>query len=198
MDSPAQEQQDETHATKAKRTRRKPAAEQAQETKPDVFDQAIADHQASLQQPTQNGHAAKVKMERVEHSRESIPVGDLIVHRLDKGSNKAGIGILVQVPEGRTRTDDEKEAIRTVMKGETVTGRESPFKWNGLIQPKMWHAEIGYDAPPAKAVAIRLDAESRVHKLADALKHVQADPVGYRQMIEQQRAQAAQSQQIPD
>lgn len=135
-----------------------------------------------------NGHAAK--KEDTEHSKISIPVGDLVVHYLDKGSNKAGVGIFVEKPENRELTEAEKEAIRTEMHAKTVTGRESPQKWNGKIKPKMWHAEIGEDAHPAKAVAIRLDAESRTQNLAEALKHAQKDPEGYQKMVQQQREQA--------
>jgi hypothetical protein len=62
----------------------------------------------------------------------------------------------------------------------------------------MWHKDIGADAHTAKAVAIRLDAESRVEKLAEALKQHQADPVGYAEMVQQQREEAKNAERIPD
>jgi len=63
---------------------------------------------------------------------------------------------------------------------------------------KMWHKEIGIDSPPARSVAIRLDAESRVKKLADALKQYHHDPVGYAKQIQQERQLVNQGDRIPD
>jgi hypothetical protein len=68
----------------------------------------------------------------------------------------------------------------------------------------MWHKHIvrpGEDVaevPSSRPVAIRLDAERRVEKLAEALREHIADPVGYADMIRQQREQAANRERIPD
>jgi hypothetical protein len=119
----------------------------------------------------------------------------MLVHLLDKGDNEVGIGIRVEFPEGSKDrpTAEEKEIIRQHIKGED--GR-SGFEWKGPM--KMWHKEIGIDSPPARSVAIRLDAESRVKKLADALKQYHHDPVGYTGQIQQERQLANQGERIPD
>lgn len=128
-----------------------------------------------------------------------IRAGDLVVELVDFG-NAGGVGIRVIPNEGRMLTDEEKNIIRTHVKGEE--GHPSGFSWQG--KDKLWHKPIRRDGerlediPRARPVAIRLDAESRVEKLADALKQHAADPVGYAEQIKQQREQAAQSQHIPD
>ena len=165
----------------------------------DVFDQAIAAQQAVSEPANEtpaNGHAAAVKQRRaVEHSKIAVPAGDLTVHLLDKGDNEAGIGIRVTMPEGRKLTEEEKEIIRSNVKGEE-NGYPSGFAWNG--QMGMWHKDIGGDSAPARAVAIRLDAESRVNRIADELRQHQADPVGFAEMVQQRREQAAQGAALPD
>jgi hypothetical protein len=161
-----------------------PSGEPANDTNP-----AIA--------PT-NGHAAAVRQRRsVEHSKLTVPAGDMLVHLLDKGDNEAGIGIRITFQDGAKGrpTEEEKSIIRRVIKGE---GEERPsgFAWNK--ENNMWHKEIGADSPMSRSVAIRLDAESRVERLAEELREHQADPVGFAEMVQQRREQAAQVQTIPD
>jgi hypothetical protein len=155
----------------------------------DVFDEAIAAATA-VQEPEQTngnghapyianpsstrreGHAAAVAAKRVEHSKLTIPAGDLTVHLLDMGDNREGLGIRVTMPEGRKLTDEEKEIIRRHVKGEDG---QSGFVFDGPAG--MWHKPIGKrgesltDIPASRAVAIRLDAESRVKGLAAELQH---------------------------
>lgn len=129
-----------------------------------------------------------------------ITAGDLVVRLIDKGDNMAGIGIRVEVPEGRELSEEEKAIIRLHVKG--TEDKPSGFTWQGKLG--MWHKHIARegerldDIPPTRAVAIRLDAESRVERLAESLRHHQADPVGFADRIRQQREQAAQSERIPD
>jgi hypothetical protein len=92
----------------------------------------------------------------------------------------------------------DNEISRRHIKGED--GR-SGFQWSGPMG--MWHKNIlrpdeHPDDVPTRSVAIRLDAESRVKKLADALGQHHHDPVGYAQSVQQERQQASQSQGIPD
>jgi hypothetical protein len=135
-----------------------------------------------------DGHAAGVRR-RQEHSKLTIPAGDVLVHLLDKGDNLAGIGIRVEFPEGSQRpTEEEKEIIRRHIQGEDGRGG---FTWKSPI--KLWHKSIVRqgenpdDVPPSRPVAIRLDAESRVQKLADALRQHQADPQAYADRVRADR-----------
>ena len=91
-------------------------------------------------------------------------------------------------------------AIRHHLKADH--GKSSGFSWRRDFD--MWHKPIvrpdedPHNIPPSRAVAIRLDAENRVQKLADALKHHAADPVGYADQVRQEREHAAHGQAIPD
>ncbi len=188
----------------------------------DPFDAAIADRQAAqvVQQaaaatamPTEhatppahthhNGHAAAVKKRQsTPHVKLSVPAGDTVVHLLDKGDNTVGIGIRIAFPEGAKDrpTPEEKEIIRQHIKGEE--GERTGFNWdrqaNAWIKPIVREGEHPQDIPTTRPVAIRLDAENRVAKLAEALKHHQADPVGYAEQVKAQREQAAQGRGLPD
>lgn len=149
------------------------------------------------------GHAAALtaKRKKVEHSCRQFPAGELVVHYMDKADNRAGIGIMVEFPDNRKPTDEEKEVIRRIVKGE---GEKYPtdFKWNNDFG--MWHksferpGEELRDVPVNRIRAIRYDAEKRAERLADALRHHAQDPAGYAEMITQQREQAAQRDRIPD
>ncbi|QEL14739.1 hypothetical protein [Limnoglobus roseus] len=129
-----------------------------------------------------------------------VKAGDLAVRLIDAGDNRMGIGIKVDLPEGRTLSDEEKQIIRRHVKGED--GEQTGFSWDN--DNKMWLKQIvrqGEDpgsVPSTRPVAIRLDAESRVEKLADALRQHQADPVSYAESVRQRREQAAESGRIPD
>ena len=129
-----------------------------------------------------------------------VTAGDLVVQLIDKGDNRAGIGIRVKVPEGRTLTDEEMQIVRRHVKGED--GEQTGFSWDRDNQ--MWHKQIVRagenpdDVPRSRPVAIRLDAENRVEKLAESLKQHQADPVGFAEAVRQRREQAAESGRIPD
>ena len=131
-----------------------------------------------------DGHAAAVEWRRSDFpDKITIPAGDMKVQFIGKVDNRAGVGIRVVFHEGRKNcpTAEEKDIVCKYIKGED--GERTGFTWNG--QFGMWHPEIvrpGEDARNAAmtlTVAIRLDAESRVQELADALKHHQADAVGY-------------------
>ncbi|QEL18772.1 hypothetical protein [Limnoglobus roseus] len=130
----------------------------------------------------------------------SILAGDLTVRLIDKGDNEAGIGIRIETPNGRKLTDEEKDIVRRHVKGEE--GEQTGFKWNADVE--MWHKHIVREGeyvdqvPPSRPVAIRLDAERRVEKLAEALREHSADPVGYAEQVKQRREQAAESGRIPD
>lgn len=154
-------------------------------------------HIANPSSKRREGHAVSV---RKLPGSLSVTAGDLIVRLIDAGDNRMGIGIRVELPEGRQLTDDEKQIIRRHVKGED--GEQTGFSWDRDNQ--MWHKHIvregehSDDVPRTRPVAIRLDAESRVEKLAEALKHHQADPVGFAEMVKQRREQAAESSRIPD
>lgn len=197
-----------------------------QENAPDIFDEQIAlrqQEQAAQQEPVpsaipvqpaeqpvtghianptarprENGHAAAFR--RKLPDTLTIPVGDLKVQLIDKGDNRAGIGIRVEFPEGRKPTDEEKEIIRRHIKGEE--GQSTGFTWSGQIG--MWQKDIvrrgedSRDVPATRAVAIRLDAENRVKALAEDFKQLYTDPTGYAEKIRQQRDHAAQGQSLPD
>jgi hypothetical protein len=68
----------------------------------------------------------------------------------------------------------------------------------------VWHKDIlregerPDEVPPSRAVAIRLDAESRVKKLTAALAQHQFDPVGYAESVQQERQLASQGHGIPE
>lgn len=140
----------------------------------------------------ENGHAARV---RKLPSKLGIKAGDLEVQLIDKGDNAAGIGIRV-VPHNRQLSKEEKDVIREIVKAPSADGRPSGFDWEPGIG--MWLKEIGADAPGAKAVAIRLDAERRVERLAEALADHQRDPAGFAEREKQRREQAAERERIPD
>jgi hypothetical protein len=149
-----------------------------------------------------NGHAASVG--RRQHklpSTLSVKAGDMQVQLIDRGSNQDGIGIRVVFPDDRKPTEEEKAIIRAQVKGDD--DKPSGFTWMGG-DIGMWHKHIvrdgehAADVPPSRPVAIRLDAESRVQKLAEALREHSADPVGYADMVKQRREQAAESSRIPD
>lgn len=154
-------------------------------------------HIANPSSKRRERHAAAV---RKLPSTMSVVAGDLVVRLIDKGDNLAGIGIRVEMPEGRTLTEDEKAIIRKHVKGEE--GEQTGFRWDSDLQ--FWHKHIVREnefedqVPPSRPVAIRLDAESRVEKLADALRQHSADPAGYAEMIQQRREQAAQAGRTPD
>jgi hypothetical protein len=192
---------------------------------PDVFDQAIAAQQAQtdtiVQQvadgmqmppvtsdPAQAAAPAKsraatvtTKRNAVEHSKRRFPAGDLMVHYMDKADNSAGIGVMIEFPSNRKPTDEEKEIIRRIMKGE---GEQYPTDFNWRNDFGMWHkhferpGEDIRDVPMNRIRAIRYDAEKRAGRLAEALLQHQADPIGYAEMVKQQRQQAAQGERIPD
>lgn len=173
-----------------------PVAEGANDFNPAEFESAPAEL------PPAQTHAAKLATQRkkVEHSRFQHPAGDLTVHYMDKAVNKDGIGVMVELPPGRKLTDDEKAIISRIMNGE---GEQYPTGFNWRRDFGMWlkhferPGEDIRDVPSNRIIAIRLDAEKRAERLAEALRHHQADPVGYREMITQQREQAASRDHIP-
>jgi hypothetical protein len=150
-----------------------------------------------------NGHAAAVSRRQQKlPDKLEIPAGDMLVQLIDKSDNAAGIGIRVVFPDGAEGrpTAEEKAIIRRHVKGEE--GESTGFNWNGQVG--MWHKHIVRegehpdDVPATRAVAIRLDAENRVEKLADALRQHAADPVGYADRVRQDREQASHSHGFPD
>ena len=161
-------------------------------------------------QTTHAAHIANPSSKRRESHAESVTrrlpdkltltAGDLKVQLIDAGRNEMGIGVRVVFPEGRKPTDEEKEIIRRHMKGEE--GEQTGFKWD--VGAELWHKHILRegehvdDVPLSRPVAIRLDAESRVQKLAEALREHSADPAGYADMVKHRREQAAESSRIPD
>jgi hypothetical protein len=125
----------------------------------------------------------------------SIPAGEAVVQLIDKGNNAAGVGIRILLPNGRKPTDEEREIIRrhvTAAEGE----RPSGFEWKSQLG--MWLKGIGSDSAPSRAVAIRLDAERRVEKLAADLKEHYLDPAGFAARVRQEREQATQGHDLPD
>jgi hypothetical protein len=154
-----------------------------------------AQHEAAHSNGHGNGHVAAINRKTQEYSKRVIPAGDLAVHYISKADNKAGVGIKVEFPGGRKPNAEEKEIIRRIVKGE---GEQYPsgFEWKKDFA--MWHKHFErpdedlQDVPTIRIAAIRGDAERRAERLADALKQHQADPVGYREMVQQQRAQAGQ------
>lgn len=161
-------------------------------TDPTSFNPAEFDRQAQAAEvvsqvaahtamPPENGHshtaAVKKRARHQEHSKITLPAGDMKVHLLDRGQNEAGIAIRVEFPEGKDRpTAEKKEVIRSVMKADTQDGRPSGFEWKG--KSGAWVKDIGADSPPARSVAIRLDAEARTERLAEALKAAPGGPCG--------------------
>ena len=129
-----------------------------------------------------------------------VAAGELWVRLIDAGSNAAGIGIRVETPDGRTLTDGEKDIVRRHVRGED--GEKTGYSWDQ--DNRMWHKPIvragehPAAVPPVRAIAIRLDAESRVLKLAEALRDHAADPVGFAAREQQRREQAAEAERIPD
>jgi hypothetical protein len=191
--------------------RSRKAAEKEPDTSfnPEEFDPAMKPEAATAtadapsqeaQREVGNGFAATVGKRQIRPlpDKRTVNAGQARVQFIDKGDNMAGIGIRVVFPEGHQITNEEKEIIRRHVKGEE--GEKTGFAWQGDIG--MWHKHIARegeraeDIPASRAVAIRLDAESRVQKLADALRHHYADPIGYAAKIENEREQAAQSQAI--
>lgn len=171
-----------------------PTAVSAPEAPPVEQDKPVTGHLANPS-ATPRPHNFAQQVKKSLPSKMSVSAGDMIVQLIDAGNNEMGIGIRVVFPEGSKNrpTAEEKEIIREHMKGEN--GRPG-LNWDR--HAGMWHAEIGADSPPARNVAIRLNAESRVEKLAEALKHHAADPVGYADMVKHQREQAAERDRIPD
>ena len=154
-------------------------------------------HIANPSSKRRESHAAAV---RKLPGTLTVMAGDLAVRLIDAGDNGMGIGIRVEVPEGCKLTEDEKAIIRRHVKGED--GEQTGFAWDDFN--KMWHKaivrqnEFEDQVPPSRPVAIRLDAENRVEKLAEALRQHSADPAGYAEMILQRREQAAEAGRIPD
>lgn len=115
-----------------------------------------------------------------------VKAGDLAVRMIDAGDNRMGIGIKVEVPEGRTLTHEEKDIIRKHVRGEE--GEHTGFRWDH--DNRMWHKAIVQnfenpdEIPPTRPVAIRLDAESRVEKLAEALRQHHGKAEGFVQAEE--------------
>jgi len=143
-------------------------------------------------------HAASVA--RRLPSTLGVAAGDLVVKLVDKGDNSAGIGIRVELPNGRTLTDAEKEIIRQHVKGGEGE-QPSGFAWNGQVgmwaKPIVRQNEDPRDVPSNRPVAIRLDAEARVERLAEALRHHSADPQSYAELVRQQREHAANADRVP-
>ncbi|MCE9565760.1 MAG: hypothetical protein K8U57_27360 [Planctomycetes bacterium] len=152
--------------------------------------------------PVQSHAEAVTKRQSNLPSKLSVSAGDMKVQMIDKGDNAAGIGIRVVFPDGAENrpTEEEKAIIRRHVKGEE--GENTGFNWNGSVG--MWHKHIvrhgehPEDVPGTRAVAIRLDAENRVEKLAEALRQHSADPVGFAESVRQRREQAVQGHGIPD
>jgi hypothetical protein len=130
----------------------------------------------------------------------TVTAGDMKVQLIDAGRNELGVGIRVVFPQGRGPTDQEKELIRSHIRGED--GEPSGYKWDanaGLWhRPILKHGEHPEDVPPMRAVHVRLDGESRVQKLAEALREHSTDPVGYADMVQNRREQPANADRIPD
>jgi hypothetical protein len=146
---------------------------------------------------TRRGHAAAVT--RRQHDlpdKMTMVAGDLKVQMIDRGSNEAGVGIKVVFLNGRKPTPEELEIIRDHMKGEN--GRPG-LNWDR--HAGMWHAEIvrpgehPNEVPASRPVAVRLSVESRVQKLAEALREHQADPAGFAEQVRQRREQG--SERVP-
>lgn len=186
---------------------------------PDVFDEQIACQAEQVHRDAEHraatAHIANPSSVRrphhgfanaVSHRRNNLPstlgikAGDMQVQLIDKGNNMAGIGIRVVFPEDRKPTEEEKAIIRHHVKGEG--DERTGFNYNGSLG--MWHKDIARpgegpsDIPASRAVAIRLDAESRVEKLAEALRQHSADPVGFAESVRQRREEAANAERIPD
>ena len=158
-------------------------------------------HIANPSSTRRESHAEAVtRRQAALPSKLTVSAGDMKVQLIDKGDNLAGIGIRVVFPEDRTPTEEEKAIIRKHIKGED--GEHTGFKWDREIgmwaKPIVRENEFEDQVPPSRPVAIRLDAESRVEKLAEALRQHSADPVGYADMVRQRREQAANSDRIPD
>lgn len=155
-------------------------------------------HIANPSSKRRENHAASVA--RRLPSTLGVAAGDLVVKLVDKGDNLAGIGIRVELPEGRTLTDAEKDIIRTHVRGEE--GERTGFAWDRVNG--MWRKDIVRpgehpgDVPSSRPIAIRLDAEARVERLAESLRHHSADPQSYAEMVRQQRENAANSDRVPD
>ena len=131
--------------------------------------------------------------------RGRISVGNGIEVSFIEHGNKNGVGVQIDFPEGRKPTPEELAIIHEHLPADQgYRWEKPPHLAHRPDVPKEWHKAIGEDAFDKKAVAIRLATESRAAALAEALKAHQADPVGYAEMVKQQREQAAESQRIPD
>ena len=167
-------------------------AEQTKLTESDIH--SVIANPSSTRRP--ESHAARVN--RLP-STLGVQAGDLIVKLIDKGDNRAGIGIRIDTLDGRTLSDEEKQVVREIVRGDG--GDRTGFEWQPVI--KMWHKPIlrsgehPADMPPSRPVAIRLDAENRVQALAEALRELQADPVGFADRVQQRREQVAEAGRIP-
>lgn len=150
-------------------------------------------HIANPSSTRREGHAAAVK--RKPPSVLSVVAGDAVVQLIDKGSNKDGIGVRIEFPDGRKPTEEERDIIRGVMT-EPNGDFPSGFRWKSEFG--MWFKEIGADSPGNRSTAIRIDAESRVKRLAEDLAQHQTNPEGFADMVKQRREQAANRDHIPD
>jgi hypothetical protein len=176
------------------------AAEYTADPAPD-FDAAQLERQAEeraasahIANPstTRRGHAAAVRRTHDLPDKLTVIAGDLKVQMIDRGSNEAGVGIRVEFPNGRKPTPEELEIIRDHMRSEN--GRPG-LNWDR--HAGMWHAEIvrpgehPNEVPASRPVAVRLSVESRVQKLAEALREHQADPAGFAEQVRQRREQGS-------
>ena len=188
----------------AEQTRLEPALTEPSRPEPDqprLPDEPPAGSHSLIANPSSTrrpeSHASRVN--RLP-STLGVPAGDLIVKLIDKGDNRAGIGIRIDTLDGRTLSDEEKQVVREIVRGDG--GDRTGFEWRPEI--RMWHKPIirqgehPADVPPSRPVAIRLDAENRVQALAEALRELQADPVGFADRVQQRREQAAEAGRIPD
>ena len=155
----------------------------------EVVDQVLEN---MVQSPTTQLSNATYNDTRKYPDKLLIPVGDLKVQLIDSGRNIDGIGVRVVYPDGKEPSDAEKEIIRKHMKspnGDFPSG----FKWEG--QAGLWHKQIGRDAPPHVATAIRLDAERRVEAIANDLKQLHGIEYSHADAVEERKGQGA--EQIP-
>ena len=152
-------------------------------------------HAARHQREHATGFIANPSSKRRESHAEGVrklpgkllvKAGDFAVRMIDAGDNRMGIGIKVELPEGRKLTSEEKDIIRKHVRGEG--DEHTGFHWDQ--DNKMWHKAIVKnfenpdEIPPTRAVAIRLDCESRVEKLAEALRQHQGKADGFVQAEE--------------
>jgi hypothetical protein len=131
-------------------------------------------------------------------AKRGISAGPGVRVNVIEHGNRNGVGIQIDFPEGRKPTAEELAIIHEHLPAEEgYRWEKPPHLAHKHDVPKEWHKAVGEDAHEKKAVAIRLSVESRAEALAVALNQHAVDPVGYAELVKQQRENAS-GERIPD